>query len=138
MYIAKASVTGMDPLDVSVVLGSLVAVIKNSDPMGNTCRWYVDTGAMKGFIESQYLEPENSKPTQSFSSSSTSVNSMESSVNLISLDSPVKEAKKIENSQAALYHNLVEEFDAPPKYENILKINSTTINTTSQDEVRTL
>ncbi|XP_078079167.1 dynamin-binding protein isoform X2 [Mustelus asterias] len=52
-------------LDVSLLEGDLVGVIKQQDPMGSHNRWLVDNGVMKGFVYSSFLKPYNPRRSHS-------------------------------------------------------------------------
>ncbi|XP_030058784.1 dynamin-binding protein isoform X2 [Microcaecilia unicolor] len=56
-------------LDVSLLEGDLVGVIKLQDPMGSQNRWLIDNGVTKGFVYSSFLKPYN--PRCSHSDAST-------------------------------------------------------------------
>nr|XP_033797196.1 dynamin-binding protein isoform X3 [Geotrypetes seraphini] len=56
-------------LDVSLLEGDLVGVIKQQDPMGSQNRWLIDNGVTKGFVYSSFLKPYN--PRCSHSDAST-------------------------------------------------------------------
>ncbi|GAB1611131.1 dynamin-binding protein-like isoform X2 [Argonauta hians] len=59
--------SGSDSVDISVNMNDIVGVIKEQDPMGNKNKWYVDNGAVKGFVPKSVLcqfsmkDEENSK-----------------------------------------------------------------------------
>jgi len=57
LYMVVEDVASTSTLDVDAVRGTLVGVIKKQDPMGNTAKWYVDTGVTQGFLPSQKLRP---------------------------------------------------------------------------------
>lgn len=52
-------------LDVSLLEGDLVGVIKQKDPMGSQNRWLIDNGVTKGFVYSSFLRPYNARRSQS-------------------------------------------------------------------------
>ncbi|XP_052041351.1 dynamin-binding protein isoform X3 [Apodemus sylvaticus] len=52
-------------LDVSLMEGDLVGVIKKKDPMGSQNRWLVDNGVTKGFVYSSFLKPYNPRCSHS-------------------------------------------------------------------------
>ncbi|XP_028630512.1 dynamin-binding protein isoform X1 [Grammomys surdaster] len=52
-------------LDVSLLEGDLVGVIKKKDPMGSQNRWLVDNGVTKGFVYSSFLKPYNPRCSHS-------------------------------------------------------------------------
>jgi len=87
-------------LDISAARGTLIAVIKKQDPMGNTARWYVDTGVTQGFLPSQKLRSVQ-RQNQQHDQTTTDIaagRKSSSPPNLMSLDSPEKEIKKASES----------------------------------------
>ncbi|XP_052800094.1 dynamin-binding protein-like isoform X2 [Mya arenaria] len=52
----------MDSMDISVCGGDVVGVIMDKDPMGNKERWFVDNGAIKGFMPRKLLAQFESSP----------------------------------------------------------------------------
>lgn len=46
-----------EPLDLAANSGLIVGVMKKEDPMGNTGRWFVDAGEIRGFLPAKYLNP---------------------------------------------------------------------------------
>ncbi|XP_038599827.1 dynamin-binding protein isoform X2 [Tachyglossus aculeatus] len=52
-------------LDVSLLEGDLVGVIKKKDPMGSQNRWMIDNGVTKGFVYSSFLKPYNPRRSHS-------------------------------------------------------------------------
>ncbi|XP_037353945.1 dynamin-binding protein isoform X3 [Talpa occidentalis] len=52
-------------LDVSLLEGDLVGVIKKKDPMGSQNRWLIDNGVTKGFVYSSFLRPYNARRSHS-------------------------------------------------------------------------
>ncbi|KAG8523513.1 Dynamin-binding protein [Galemys pyrenaicus] len=52
-------------LDVSLLEGDLVGVIKKKDPMGSQSRWLIDNGVTKGFVYSSFLRPYNARRSHS-------------------------------------------------------------------------
>ena len=50
-------------MEVALPEGTLVGVIKESDPMGNKERWFVDTGVTQCIIPKKFLSPEDATPT---------------------------------------------------------------------------
>ena len=115
------SVSGATPHDLSATKGTIVGVIKTQDPMGDSSKWFVDNGSMKGFVESQYLEiSDESKLIEE----SVNAACIDDSVDLMSLDSPVKEAKRYSADLQSLYSNLSDEQDPPPNYENLAGIDA--------------
>ncbi|NXE88431.1 DNMBP protein, partial [Menura novaehollandiae] len=52
-------------LDVSLLEGDIVGVIKKKDPMGSQNRWLIDNGVTQGFVYSSFLKPYNPRRSQS-------------------------------------------------------------------------
>ncbi|XP_036025785.1 dynamin-binding protein isoform X2 [Onychomys torridus] len=52
-------------LDVSLLEGDLVGVIKKKDPMGSQNRWLIDNGVTKGFVYSSFLKPYSPRHSHS-------------------------------------------------------------------------
>lgn len=116
LYVVTRSVSGATPHDLSATKGTIVGVIKSQNPMGDTSKWFVDNGTMKGFLESQYLELSDESKLIEDNASAACTNIP---MDLMSLDSPVKEAKRYSADVQSLYSNTSDEQDAPPNYENI-------------------
>lgn len=117
LYIVTRSISGISAHDLSVTKGTIVGVIKTQNPMGDTSKWFVDNGAMQGFLENQYLElSEEAKLIEE----SASTACIESSTDLMSLDSPVKDTKRYSADLQAVYSNINVESDCPPRYESIV------------------
>ena len=68
LYVALHAVQAQpgDPMGLTLREGDLVAIIKRADPMGNPNRWFVDSGAAKGFVQASALNPYNSPPPYNF------------------------------------------------------------------------
>jgi len=95
LYVIIEDVVSTSTLDVTGAKGTLIAVIKKQDPMGDTTRWYVDTGATQGFLPSQKLRPiQQQVQHHNRTTSDVAVAERKSPPNLMSLDSPEKEIKK--------------------------------------------
>ncbi|EZA54401.1 hypothetical protein DMN91_001710 [Ooceraea biroi] len=98
LYVVIEDVASTSALDVTAARDTLIAVIKKQDPMGDTTRWYVDTGATQGFLPSQKLRPaqrQNQHHDQPASESASVAGGKSSSPpNLMSLDSPEREVKR--------------------------------------------
>nr|XP_045008005.1 dynamin-binding protein isoform X3 [Jaculus jaculus] len=71
-------------LDVSLLEGDLVGVIKKKDPMGSQNRWLIDNGVTKGFVYSSFLKPYNPRRSHS----DASVGSLSSTESEHSTSSP--------------------------------------------------
>lgn len=108
LYLVSEDVVSTSSLDMGAKRGSLVAVIKKQDPMGDSTRWYVDNGALQGFLPKQNLEPCQ-RATCSVNGNSAST-SPDSTPDLICMDSPEKEIKMttVSNRQSQFYQNLDE------------------------------
>ncbi|XP_069467620.1 dynamin-binding protein isoform X3 [Ambystoma mexicanum] len=65
LFQAERNFNAAQELDVSLLEGDIVGVIKQQDPMGSQNRWLIDNGAAKGFVYSSFLKPYN--PRQSHS-----------------------------------------------------------------------
>ncbi|KAG7492520.1 hypothetical protein MATL_G00014840 [Megalops atlanticus] len=65
LFQAERNFNAAQELDVSVLEGDLVGVIKQQDPMGSQNRWLVDNGVTKGFVYSSFLKPYNPRRSQS-------------------------------------------------------------------------
>ncbi|XP_041116664.1 dynamin-binding protein-like isoform X2 [Polyodon spathula] len=62
---AERNFNAAQDLDVSVLEGDIVGVIKQQDPMGSQNRWLIDNGVTKGFVYSSFLKPYNPRRSQS-------------------------------------------------------------------------
>ncbi|XP_076855424.1 dynamin-binding protein isoform X2 [Brachyhypopomus gauderio] len=65
LFQAERNFNAAQDLDVSIMEGDLVGVIKQQDPMGSHNRWLIDNGAAKGFVYSSFLKPYNPRRSQS-------------------------------------------------------------------------
>lgn len=65
LYQAERNFNAAQDLDVSVLEGDIVGVIKQQDPMGSQNRWLIDNGVTKGFVYSSFLKPYNPRRSQS-------------------------------------------------------------------------
>lgn len=65
LYQAERNFNAAQDLDVSVLEGDIVGVIKQQDPMGSQNRWLIDNGVAKGFVYSSFLKPYNPRRSQS-------------------------------------------------------------------------
>ncbi|XP_046826765.1 dynamin-binding protein-like isoform X1 [Vespa crabro] len=130
LYVLKENVTKTTSLDLGATKGSLVAVIKNQDPMGDITRWLVDNGTVKGFLPANKLTPlqQIQQPIKEAASMESNVNrNTDSMTDLISMISPEKEAKPLSESnlQSLLYLNIDEELNTNQIYSNIEEISKT-------------
>lgn len=62
VYVAVEDYASADILDLSLRTGDVVGVVKQQDPMGNAERWFVDNGAVKGFVAARFLRPLHQAP----------------------------------------------------------------------------
>ncbi|XP_062298040.1 dynamin-binding protein isoform X1 [Scomber scombrus] len=65
LFQAERNFNAAQDLDVSILEGDLVGVIKQQDPMGSHNRWLIDTGVNKGFVYSSFLKAYNPRRSQS-------------------------------------------------------------------------
>ncbi|XP_069756346.1 dynamin-binding protein isoform X2 [Narcine bancroftii] len=65
LYQADRNFNAAQELDLSLLEGDLVGVIKQQDPMGSQNRWLVDNGATRGFVYSSFLKPYDSRRSHS-------------------------------------------------------------------------
>ncbi|XP_011872421.1 PREDICTED: dynamin-binding protein-like [Vollenhovia emeryi] len=124
LYVVVEDVVSTSALDVNAARGTLVGVIKKQDPMGDTARWYVDTGITQGFLPCQKLRPVrrqtqiiNHDPIPSDVAAAGRKSS--SPPNLMSLDSPEKEIKKVPSSHLQDLLSLEQEAKVNHSYSNV-------------------
>ncbi|XP_034050647.1 dynamin-binding protein isoform X2 [Thalassophryne amazonica] len=65
LFQAERNFNAAQDLDVSILEGDIVGVIKQQDPMGSNNRWLIDNGVTKGFVYSSFLKPYNPRRSQS-------------------------------------------------------------------------
>ncbi|XP_061086873.1 dynamin-binding protein isoform X1 [Conger conger] len=65
LFQAERNYNATQDLDMSLLEGDLVGVIKQQDPMGSPNRWLIDNGVTKGFVYSSFLKPYNPRRSQS-------------------------------------------------------------------------
>ncbi|XP_051968136.1 dynamin-binding protein-like isoform X2 [Xyrauchen texanus] len=65
LYQADRNFNAAQDLDVSILEGDIVGVIKQQDPMGSQNRWLIDNGVTKGFVYSSFLKPYNPRRSHS-------------------------------------------------------------------------
>uniref|UniRef100_A0A8C1QI09 Dynamin-binding protein n=1 Tax=Cyprinus carpio TaxID=7962 RepID=A0A8C1QI09_CYPCA len=65
LYQAERNFNAAQDLDVSILEGDIVGVIKQQDPMGSQNRWLIDNGVTKGFVYSSFLKPYNPRRSHS-------------------------------------------------------------------------
>ncbi|KAL5007498.1 hypothetical protein ScPMuIL_016304 [Solemya velum] len=64
LYRVSQDYAALDLMDLSVIATDLVGLIKQQDPMGNKNRWFVDTGASKGFLPTRVLTLYQTSPSR--------------------------------------------------------------------------
>uniref|UniRef100_A0A8D0H8M5 Dynamin-binding protein n=1 Tax=Sphenodon punctatus TaxID=8508 RepID=A0A8D0H8M5_SPHPU len=57
LFQAERNFNAAQELDISLLEGDLVGVLKKKDPMGSQNRWLIDNGVTKGFVYSSFLKP---------------------------------------------------------------------------------
>ncbi|NWJ03413.1 DNMBP protein, partial [Crypturellus undulatus] len=65
LFQADRNFNAAQDLDVSLLEGDIVGVIKKKDPMGSQNRWLIDNGVTKGFVYSSFLKPYNPRRSHS-------------------------------------------------------------------------
>ncbi|KAL0984603.1 hypothetical protein UPYG_G00143860 [Umbra pygmaea] len=65
LFQANRNFNAAQELDVSILEGDIVGVIKQQDPMGSNNRWLIDNGVSKGFVYSSFLKPYNPRRSHS-------------------------------------------------------------------------
>ncbi|CAM5157942.1 unnamed protein product [Natator depressus] len=65
LFQANRNFNAAQDLDVSLLEGDLVGVLKKKDPMGSQNRWLIDNGVTKGFVYSSFLKPYNPRRSHS-------------------------------------------------------------------------
>ncbi|XP_039727462.1 dynamin-binding protein isoform X4 [Pteropus medius] len=65
LFQAERNFNAAQDLDVSLLEGDVVGVIKQKDPMGSPNRWLIDNGVTKGFVYSSFLKPYNARHSHS-------------------------------------------------------------------------
>ncbi|XP_036351695.2 dynamin-binding protein isoform X2 [Ochotona princeps] len=65
LFQAERNFNAAQELDVSLLEGDLVGVVKKKDPMGSQNRWLIDNGVTKGFVYSSFLKPYNPRRSHS-------------------------------------------------------------------------
>ncbi|XP_011157472.1 dynamin-binding protein isoform X2 [Solenopsis invicta] len=123
LYVVVEDIASTSALDVDAARGTLIGVIKKQDPMGNTARWYVDTGVTQGFLPSQKLRPVQRQNQHHDQTTDVTAAERKSSSppNLMSLDSPEKEIKKVSSSHLQDLLSLEQETKVNHTYSNVLE-----------------
>lgn len=122
LYVVIDDIASTSTLDIGAAKGTLVVVIKKQDPMGDTARWYVDTGICQGFVPSQKLRAIQQNQQVDRTVKNIAVNAEKPNyTNLMSLDSPEKEIKQSSQShlQDLLSLNLNQESKISHSHSNI-------------------
>ncbi|KAM9134491.1 dynamin-binding protein isoform 4-T4 [Pangshura tecta] len=65
LFQAERNFNAAQDLDISLLEGDLVGVLKKKDPMGSQNRWLIDNGVTKGFVYSSFLKPYNPRRSHS-------------------------------------------------------------------------
>ncbi|XP_057381641.1 dynamin-binding protein-like [Daphnia carinata] len=133
LYMVTGRCDIKESMDLSANSGLIVGVIKREDPMGNTGRWFVDAGEVRGFLPAKHLSlvssPTSGQASRLASSHSTQLLRPESSASLGSND--VSGASCNSTSLESLKETLVFDedptstnmeniYDLPPSYEEAL------------------
>ncbi|KYQ52690.1 Dynamin-binding protein [Trachymyrmex zeteki] len=122
LYVVVEDVASTSTLEVDAARGMLIGVIKKQDPMGNPARWYVDTGVTQGFLPSQKLRPvqrQSQHHDHTTSDVAAAGRKSASPPNLMSLDSPEKEIKKVSSSHLQDLLSLDQETKVYHNYSNV-------------------
>ncbi|XP_013863194.1 rho guanine nucleotide exchange factor 38 isoform X2 [Austrofundulus limnaeus] len=59
LYQLKRKCNGCQEQDLSLLEGELVALLEDTDPLGSSSRWLVDTGGAQGYVYSTFLKQYN-------------------------------------------------------------------------------
>lgn len=140
LYVVVEDIASTSALDVDAARGTLIGVIKKQDPMGNTARWYVDTGVTQGFLPSQKLRPVQRQNQHHDQTTDVTAAERKSSSppNLMSLDSPEKEIKKVSSSHLQDLLSLEQETKVNHTYSNVLEASKVGLYQNVQCEVSIL
>lgn len=140
LYVVVEDVASTSTLEVDAARGTLIGVIKKQDPMGDTTRWYVDTGVTQGFLPSQKLRPvqRQSQHDQTASNVAAAGRKSSSPPNLMSLDSPEKEIKKESSSHLQDLLSLNQETQINHNYSNVPETPRARVYQNLHSEVSTL
>lgn len=130
LCVVTENIVSTSSLDMGAARGTLVAVIKKQDPMGDASRWFVDNGVAQGFLPAKSLQIQQTP--QSESSNEITTPNKPNSTNmpdLICMDSPEKEQKTTQshlqelleldvNKETHCYGN-IEQIPRVQQYENL-------------------
>lgn len=99
LYFVTENIVSTSSLDMGAVRGTLVAVIKKQDPMGDVSRWFVDNGVAQGFLPAKSLQIQQVSHIELSNEVPTSNKYNNTSMpDLICMDSPEKEPETISQS----------------------------------------
>lgn len=140
LYVVVEDIASTSTLEVDAARGTLIGVIKKQDPMGDTTRWYVDTGITQGFLSSQKLRSvqRQSQHDQTASNVAAAGRKSSSPPNLMSLDSPEKEIKKVSSSNLQDLLSLNQETKINHNYSNVPETPRVRVYQNVHSEVSTL
>ncbi|XP_034172293.2 rho guanine nucleotide exchange factor 38 [Osmia lignaria lignaria] len=130
LCVVTENIVSTSSLDMGAACGTLVAVIKKQDPMGDASRWFVDNGVAQGFLPAKSLQIQQTP--QSESSNEITTPNKPNSTNmpdLICMDSPEKEQKTTQshlkelleldiNKETHCYGN-IEQVPRVQQYQNL-------------------
>ncbi|XP_029035776.2 dynamin-binding protein-like [Osmia bicornis bicornis] len=130
LCVVTENIASTSSLDMGAARGTLVAVIKKQDPMGDASRWFVDNGVAQGFLPAKSLQIQQTP--QSESSNEITTPNKPNSTNmpdLICMDSPEKEQKTTQshlkelleldiNKETHCYGN-IEQVPRVQQYQNL-------------------
>ncbi|CAL7945881.1 unnamed protein product [Xylocopa violacea] len=97
LYVVTDNVVSTSSLDMGAAYGTLVAVIKKQDPMGDTTRWFVDNGVTQGFLPAKNLQLQQVPQALPLSKEVTTTSNTPMP-DLICMDSPERELKSTSES----------------------------------------
>ncbi|XP_033338470.2 rho guanine nucleotide exchange factor 38 isoform X1 [Megalopta genalis] len=111
LYVVTDNVVSTSSLDMGAACGTLVAVIKKQDPMGDASRWFVDNGVAQGFLPSKMLQLQQIRQLSlsNEACSTTDNSSIALTSDLICMDSPIKEQKSSQSHLQELLDLNIEE-----------------------------
>lgn len=99
LYIVTENIVSTSSLDMGAARGTLVAVIKKQDPMGDASRWFVDNGMAQGFLPAKVLQHQQMPRIASLDETATTNKLCNTPMpDLICMDSPEKEQKTMPSS----------------------------------------
>ncbi|XP_016280452.1 dynamin-binding protein isoform X3 [Monodelphis domestica] len=110
LYQAERNFNAAQDLDVSLLEGDVVGVIKKKDPMGSPNRWLIDNGVTKGFVYSSFLKPYNPRRSHS----DASVGSHSSTESEPSSSSPKFPRQNSSNASSVNPHHVATDLPSGP------------------------